>query len=692
MGRILKLVGVVGGAVLAFIVLAMIALALFVDPNDYKTEISAAVERATGRQFSLEGDLELDVFPRLRITIGAAELANAAGFADGPFASIEGAGLAVGLLPLLSGRIEIDEARLEGLVLNLARDDQGRNNWQDIGGASAPETAAPTGDDPTGGEDPTGDAALELNVDAIVIAQAEVNWSDAVAGSQWQLGDFNLLATGFGPDTAFPLSVDFSLTGDEIEVAVTASMDATLGLADDRYRLEDLEVEIGGEGPAWPGGQGEASLSFGAFEADLQAETLSLEDLALEMLGLTVTGTLAGRQLFSDLTLAGEVRFEEFDPQALLATLGVELETADPDVLRRASISAELAYDANRMMLRGVDLALDDSQLSGQLGLVGETLTFDLSIDSINIDRYLPPASAGAAEDEGSLDEVDLPLEALRTLSAAGRMTIGATRFAGLTLSDVEFSFSADDGLVSMEPSAALYDGTYAGELTIRVAGNTASLSIEQRLTGIDATPLGRDLMDAEIVSGTINASLDLAATGSNLGEIRRQLDGDVSFALTDGAWEGVDMWYELRRARALFDRAPTPARDGPARTPFSAVSASGVLEDGVLTNRDLTADLAFMTATGRGTVNLVTDAIDFDLIAQFVDGPILQSDPAMAGLAGDELPLKVSGSLSSPSVLPDFGAMVRAEAEEAIEERIEEERENFEDRLRDRLRGIFDR
>jgi AsmA protein len=594
--------------------------------------------------------------------------------------------LAVGILPLLSGRIEIDEARLEGLVLNLARDGQGRNNWQDMGGASAVESAPSTGEGATGG------AALQLDVDALVITRAEVNWSDAVAGTQWQLGDFNLLATGLGPDTAFPLSVDFSLTGDEIDVAVTASMNATLGLADNRYRLEDLEVEIAGEGPAWPGGQGDVSLSFGAFEADLEAETLSLEDLTLEMLGVTVTGTLAGRQLLSDLTLAGEIQVEEFDPQALLATLGVELETADPDVLRRASISAELAYDANRMMLEGVEVALDDSRLSGRLGLVGDSLTFDLSIDSINVDRYLPPASTGAAEDEGSLDEVDLPLEALRTLSAAGRMTIGATRFAGLTLSDVELSFSADDGLVSMEPSAALYGGTYVGELTIRVTGNTVSLSIEQRLTGIDALPLGRDLTGAEIVSGTISASLDLAVTGTNLGEIRRQLDGDITFALTDGAWEGVDMWYELRRARALFDGAPTPARDGPARTTFSEVSASVVLEDGVLTNRDLKADLPFMTATGRGTVNLVTDAIDFDLIAQFVDGPILQSDPAMAGLAGDELPLKVSGSLGSPSVLPDFSAMIRAQAEEAIEERIQEERESFEDRIRDRLRGIFDR
>ncbi len=196
--------------------------------------------------------------------------------------------------------------------------------------------------------------------------------------------------------------------------------------------------------------------------------------------------------------------------------------------------------------------------------------------------------------------------------------------------------------------------------------------------------------MDAEFVTETVNANLNLAATGSKLGEIRRQLDGDVTFALTDGAWESVDMWYELRRARALFDRAQAPARDGPVRTPFSEVSASGVLVDGVLTNRDLTADLEFMTVTGGGIVNLVTDAIDFDLIAQFVDGPILQSDPEMADLAGDELPLKVSGTVSSPSVLPDFGAMVRAEVEEAIEERLDEERESLQERLEDRLRGLF--
>ena len=682
MGRLLKLLGIVGGAVLVIVVIAMVGLTLLFDPNDYKVEISTAVEQATGRQLSLDGDLELDIFPRLRIAIGAAELSNAAGFGDEPFASIQGAGLAVGLLPLLSRRVEIGEARLEGLILNLARNEQGQTNWQELGGAAAPESASSTGDS----------ASLELDVGAIVIADAEINWSDAAAGSDWRLGDFNMNAEEFGPGAAFPLSVDFSLSGDEVQVEVSASMDATLGLADNQYRLENLNVDIVGQGSAWPGGQGEAGLSFDAFEADLQAETLSLQGLALEMLGLTMTGTLAGRQLFSDLSLAGSVRFEPFDPQELLVALDVEIETADPDVLRRASVSAELVYDADRMMLEEVELALDDSQLSGELGLLGDSIRFDLDIDTINLDRYLPPATEGAAAEEGSLDEVDLPLDVLRTLRAAGQMAIDETQFSGLTLTNLDFSFSAEDGLVSLEPSASLYGGTYAGEIAVRVTDDTAALSIDQQVAGIDAMPLGRDLMDVESLSGTLNTSLSLAATGSNLGEVRRQLDGDITFALTDGAWEGFDMWYELRRARAALDSRPAPAREGPARTSFSEVSASGVLEDSVMTNRDLTADLEFMTLTGGGTVNLLTDAIDFDVIARFVDGAILQSDPEMVDLAGDELPLKISGTVSSPSVLPDFSAMLRAEAEEALQEEIEEEREELQERLQDRLRGLFDR
>jgi AsmA protein len=688
MSRILKVVTIVGVAVVALLGLTMIGLSMFFDPNNYKSEIAGAVERSTGRQLTLEGDLGLNVFPRLRIAVGSAELANAAGFGAEPFASIQSAGLAVGLFPLLAGRIEIAEARLEGLVLNLARDSQGRNNWQDMsGGAVAPvnvETTADAG----------GDTDLDLDIGAIVIAEAEINWSDASAGSNWQLGNFNLDAAGLGPGPAIPLDLDFTVSGDDLDLSVSASMDATLGLADNRYRLGDLDIEMVGEGSAWPGGQGEIALGFEIFEADLQAETVSLEGLVLEVLGLTINGSLDGEELFGDLALNGEIEIEQFDPQELLETLNLEIATADTDVLREISLSGNLNYDANQMTLNGLDLTLDDSNLTGSLGRVGSETRFDLAIDSINVDRYLPPAAEGPAEGEGSLDEVDLPLAALRELDANGQFTIDSAQISGLSLSDVSFVLTAGDGLVSLQPSASLYSGSFGGEITIRASGDSANLAIDQELSGIDMTPLGQDLLDAELISGTMNASLDLAAMGSNLGEIRRQLDGNVAFALTDGAWNGVDMWYELRRARASLESAPAPEApaEGEARTAFSEVSTSGVLDNGVLTTRNLIADVGFMAVTGGGTLDLVADAMNFDLVAQFIDGPMLQSDPEMADLAGDELPLKVSGSPTSPSILPDFAAMIRAEVEAAVEEEIQEEREQLQERLNDRLRGVFDR
>jgi AsmA protein len=688
MGGILKVLGIVVGALVVLLIAVMIGVSLFFDPNDYKDRIAAGVEQATGRALALEGDLELEVFPRLRIAVGAAELANAPGFGGAPFARIDGARLQLGLVPLLFQRIEIDEARLEGLILNLARNAAGQDNWQDLGAGGAPAEA-----EPADAPEATDGGALELDVGAIVIENAAINWSDAAAGSDWQLASFDLEAAGFGPDVEFPLNMSFSLAGEAVEVAVEAEMNATLGLAENRYRLTELDVELAGEGSAWPGGAGEATVSFGVFDADLEAETVTLEDLALEILGINVSGDLTGQQLLTDLRLAGAVQIETFDPQDLLELLEIDIETADPDVLRRVEASARLAYDANRMMLEALELGLDDSRMVGELGVRGEALSFDLQVDSINIDRYLPPASEETAEEEeGSLDEVDLPLQALRDLNASGRIAFGEAQFIGLTLSDAALSLSARNGRVVLQPSASLYGGGYSGEVSIRVGDDAADLALEQGLDGVDMGALGRDLLDADMVSGTGDARLNLTATGSNLGEVRRQLDGEVSFALADGAWEGVDMWYELRRARALFDSRSAPNREGEPRTEFSEVSVSGVVEDAILTTRSLTATLPFMAVTGSGTVNLLTDAMDLDLTARIVDGPTLQSDPDMVDLAGDELPLSVGGTLSAPSVLPDFGAMIRAEAEERVEEAVEERTEELRDRLQDRLRGIFDR
>lgn len=685
MAKLLKLLMLVAAVVLVLAMVAILVVTLLFDPNDYKPEIVTAVDDATGRTLTLEGNLELQVFPRLRIALGPAEISNAPGFGDAPFARIEGAELDVALLPLLTGRVRIGQARLEGLTLNLARNARGGNNWQDLAASSAPAETGPA---------PTESHALDLDVGRLEIVDANLNWSDATTGSSWQLANLNLQTSGFGPGVAFPLSLAFRLAGQDLTVDVDAKMRATLALADNRYRLEDLAVDINGQGAAWPGTKGEAEMSSALLDADLAAGTLKLDGFSLAMLGVRASGNLDGQHLLGDLTLAGALEIASFDPHELLDALGVKIETADDGVLREASGRARLAYDPNQIMLTDLALKLDQSELKGRAGLKRGAVDFDLAIDSINIDRYLPPSEEGEAStaEEGSLDAVDLPVDVLKSLAASGKLAIGQAELLGLKLANVRFDLAASNGQLRLTPQAALYGGTYGGSIRIDARGATPALALEQTLSGVDMTPLATDLLGEAMVAGTGDAKLNLSGTGSNLGAVRRGLDGDVSFSIKDGAWEGMDLWYELRRARAVFDGQQAPSREGPRRTPFSNVSATGTIEDAVLTNRDLTATLPFLSVSGAGTVNLLTDAMKFDLTARFVDGPTLQSDPAMAKLAGQELPLKVGGTLDAPTVSPDFSAIVRARVESQVQERVEEQKQNVREQVQDRLRKLLDR
>jgi AsmA protein len=692
-----KIVGILVGVVVVLIIGAIVAVAVLVDPNDYKGEITTAVNEATGRTLTLDGDLALDFFPRIGVTMGAASLSNAPGFGDAPFASIENAKISAEVLPLIFGSFSIAEVSLDGLRLNLARNARGVNNWQDLGGgASAPAGAPAQAGSATGSG-----AAPDLGVGSLRITDAEVNWSDAGTGSDWMLTGFNFEASDFGLGESFPLSIAFNLAGAEIEVAVASEMNATIALAENSYRLDDLEVTINGSGAGWPGGEGEATLAFDSFAANLDAETVELTNLRMGILGLEISGTLQGRDLFTDLTLAGAIDIAEFNPDELIERFGAAIETADPEVFRRASAHADFSYDSSQMGMRNMRLMLDESELTGSLGMQGETLRFDLDVNQINIDRYLPPASEPsetAAANEGSVDEIDLPLEPLRTFTANGSLALGETKFMNLTMTDAEFGLTAANGRMRLTPSGKLYGGTIAGTIGIDVQGDSARFSLVQNLTNVDLNGLARDFLATEDLSGTGNVNLDLAAVGSNVGALRRDLDGEVSFRLRDGAWEGIDAWYELRRARAALDRAPTPEREGEPRTTFSNVSASGMVTDAVLTTNDLNATLPFMALNGGGTINLLTDEIDIDATASFVDGPVLQSDPAMARMVDQRLPLNVGGTLGAPSILPDFGAMIKEELQEEVDEAVDEEkeeleqeleqeREEAEDSLRDRLR-----
>ncbi|MDB6085412.1 MAG: AsmA family protein, partial [Gammaproteobacteria bacterium] len=67
-----KTLGMIIGGLIALMVIALLAVWLLVNPNDYKPRIAAAVKDATGRELVLQGDIKLSVFPWIALELGPA--------------------------------------------------------------------------------------------------------------------------------------------------------------------------------------------------------------------------------------------------------------------------------------------------------------------------------------------------------------------------------------------------------------------------------------------------------------------------------------------------------------------------------------------------------------------------------------------------------------------------------------------
>jgi len=202
-------------------------------------------------------------------------------------------------------------------------------------------------------------------------------------------------------------------------------------------------------------------------------------------------------------------------------------------------------------------------------------------------------------------------------------------------------------------------------------------LSVNETVRNVNVGALALAMFEEESVTGLINGTFVLAGRGDDLAAIQSSLQGNMSFELLDGAWEGTDVWYELRRARALLKKEEAPEPTLPARTPFSSVTVSGPVTDGIFQSDNLLAELPFMQLTGKGTVDLPAAKIDYHMTARVFDRPEsveAATTEEIADFTKAVIPLKVSGPLESPSIKPDIEKLLKQEARKEAKKRLLEE------------------
>ena len=171
-----------------------------------------------------------------------------------------------------------------------------------------------------------------------------------------------------------------------------------------------------------------------------------------------------------------------------------------------------------------VNLKLDDTTATGALGVAdfdSKALRFDLNVDRINADRYLPPPTEEPAQARARSPPTEIPVDALRNLNARGQLRVGEAIFAGIKFTKLRLGVNARDGKVRLNPSeASMYGGQYRGDIGIDATSQAARVTLDEHVSGIDFAPLFKDLFETDRVSGKGSANIKLAGTGRNTDDL----------------------------------------------------------------------------------------------------------------------------------------------------------------------------
>jgi AsmA protein len=397
--RVLKWVSIGLGSLIALALLGVLVVVWLVDPNRFKPRIEEAVREATGREFTLVGDIELGFFPWLALRTGEGRFGNATGF-DGPMVTWRGAQLGAKLFPLLGGELVADRVRLEGVDLRLVRHADGQANWEGIGGQQPGERAS--------GE-------TRFSIDGVEIEDSRVSYVDETIPRRIEVTEFHLRTDEISLGNPFT----------DTEIAGTLHMEG-FPAAGVPFSLEAERVEL---------------------PKDLSS--IAVKEFAASFGALELEGGVSG-SLGDAPNLAGHIESNEFDPRALLSAAGIAApKTTDPKALAVVRLEAGWKFDAGAVAIDPLSLRVDDSRFTGAFHRgAGEdpVASLELAGDSLDVARYVPPSDPGS-------EPFTLPTAMLKALKFRGTVGLGEATFADTKMKGVTLRLLLDEQGLHQPPA-----------------------------------------------------------------------------------------------------------------------------------------------------------------------------------------------------------------------------------------------
>ncbi len=502
-------------------------------------------------------------------------------------------------------------------------------------------------------------------------------------------------------------ALDMTVSGDKM-------VDGPQLKGDVQFKVEDGNKLASAIAKMMPEGFSGAALAgtrlSTRYAVDLgEAQSLTMNDLKLALLDIELNGAVKGSQLKEAPSFKGDLKSNVFVPRDLLAKLKIKPPVmADPSTLTKASLSTGFDVGKDHAGVDKLSLQFDQSILSGSASVSRFSkpiLRYNLTLNEIDADRYLPPPPPETKKEATKAVEpekpVELPLKMLRGLDISGTARIGKLKVKNLRSEAITTTVNAKDGLFRLTPlGAKLYQGVYSGNITFDVRGDKPVIGLDEKLTGIQAGPLLKDFMGKDYVTGKGTVAAKLTARGLESSSIRKSLNGTASFSFVNGAVKGINIAQLIRDGYAAYKKQPG-APERAKETDFAELRGSVVIIDGLVANNDLSVKSPLLRIGGKGNVHLAKETIDYHVDASIVGSLEGQGGKPISELKDLTIPIAIGGTFSQPKFSLDMGSLLQARAKaaveaqkqkatEALKQRQEEEKKRLEEEAKKKLKKFL--
>ncbi|MEQ8956073.1 MAG: AsmA family protein [Gammaproteobacteria bacterium] len=652
--------------VLALVVIVVAGILLLVNTDQWKQALQNAVARNTGYELTIAGELDLNLFPVLGLTLNDVRVRNPAFPQE--LASTSAVSLRVDRNELIGGRLLIEELIADDFHINYLVDANGNSPWL-IENRSDPASPDSSGSDEV--------EAVTIAFERIRIENASIDYQDVSQGSRYQFHNINLESrdTNFSGQ-AFSLELDLDMV---------------------RYDAASAQEKT-------------VSLSLNSrISADLAAGTVLVEEIGFSVTPMLLQGRIAIRNLNESVNLEGAFNSNRFDSIALLQHLG--LMTAETEFTGNVTDSPQLELgfefsgNSDGMDVSSFRVGLGETEIEGDAtvrlatAFAPMSISYDVISSALDLSPFIPATEeqADPALPEPTSPEAPLPFDSLTSLSLRGSIAVESVTANEFLFQDVNLFTNIEDGVLDLElQPASVFDGLVQG--SVRVDGRGSTPTIDARITtqNLNLVELAPAVSRLNVLTGRLNLNSAYTARGNTVSALGETLAGSTEFSVTENS-VNIALIKQVFTAIVALSPSGETIQQWPDVIQFAELGGTVLLEDGLESIQQIALRMDNFDISGSGALDLDAGRFDYDMQFAMLGPPQRQTIPVNERFHNISWPVDCSNEFSAPTsqyCRPDFEQVREIFtdlAAGAVRDRLQQELDNqAPDELRDAARGLL--